>query len=178
MAITSGSVIQFEYMLGGGPPHIVHMGEQSDSTGWIRGAILACDTSGHLYSISTATITSATATFAVALQDSQAATADGSETAAAILITPQSVFSAVVAHATTANAVTGSTQIGNTYAITCSGTVNPASSDVWIMDVATSASVGGYVIGNKDASGTAYGRNYFIFCGAYATNSVWGYGTS
>ncbi len=88
-----------------------------------------------------------------------------------ILATWNTVFSAVVAHATTANAVTQSAQIGNTYPITTSGTVNTASSQVWVIDLATSGNVGAYIIGHKDATGTAYGRAYFIFNQVYSTNN-------
>jgi hypothetical protein len=140
---------------------------------------VAIDASGHAFACATATLTSATGAFGIAMYDSDTTnTVDGAVDMHVVMITPMTVFSAVVAHATTASAVTASAQIGQTYAITCSGTVSAVSSDTWIMDVATSASVGGWVIGNKDTTGTAYGRNYFIFNGTYATNTAYQHGTS
>jgi len=173
MAVTSGSKIQYEYMLGGGSPPVIQIGEQTDSTGWVAGAILAIDSSGHVYTAATGAITSATACFGIALHDSCGSTADGSALASVVLITPMTVFSAVVYHATTASAVVQSGQIGDTFA-----TADGGSSKCWVMSIATTASVGMYCINNKDATGTAYGRNYFVFSGCYATDSPWGYGTS
>lgn len=179
MALSSASKIKYEYMLGGGPPPIVTLGQQVDSTGYRSGWPVAIDASGHAYGVSTATLTSATGAFGIATQNSVTThTTDGDELVTVVMITPMTVFSAVVAHATTASAVVQASQIGQTYAITCSGTVSAASSETMIMDLGASGSAGGFVIGNKDATGTAYGRNYFVFSGIYATNSVWGYGTS
>ena len=169
MAVTSGSRIQFEYMLGGGPPPIVVLPEANDATGWDQGTVLILDSSGHLTKAASGNC--ATGMFAVAMHPMQA-TADGSETASAILITPFTVFSAVVAHGTTASAKTEATQVGKCFLITNSATICP-STNVYIMEVETTSLAGGYCIGNKDATGTAYGRNYFIFRGIYANDSPW-----
>jgi hypothetical protein len=177
--LSSASKIAYEFMLGGGPPHIVTLGQQVDTTGYRAGWPVAIDASGHAYGAATATLTSATGVFGIALENSATThTTDGAVDIRVVMITPHTVFSAVVAHATTASATVQPAQIGQVYAITCSGTVSAASSECMIMDVATTASAGGYVIANKDATGTAYGRNYFIFSGIYATNSAYGYGTS
>ncbi|NIQ91627.1 MAG: hypothetical protein GWN93_22535 [Deltaproteobacteria bacterium] len=177
--LSSASRITYEYMLGGGSPPIVELGQQVDTTGYRAGWPVAVDASGHAYGVSTATLTSATGVFGVAIENSATThTTDGDVSIKVVLATPMTVFSAVVAHATTASATVQASQIGQVYALTCSGTVSAASSETMIMDVATTASAGGWVIDNKSTTGTSYGRNYFIFSGVYATNSAYGYGTS
>jgi hypothetical protein len=91
------------------------------------------------------------------------------------MATPQTVFSAVVAHATTASAALDGSNLMNSYMLTTSATVCP-STNVWVIDLATASTAGGaYIIGAKDATGTAYGRAYFIFNSySYSTDSPWG----
>ena len=85
-------------------------------------------------------------------------TADGSEEKQFIMVTPQTVFSAVCAHATTASAVLDKTNFFKSYMLTNSATVCP-STNVWVIDMATaSTTAGAYIIGPKDATGTAYGQ--------------------
>ena len=175
MPVTSGSKIQFEYMLGGGSAPILMLGEQTDTTGWVQGYPLALDASGHVYAVTTGNIASAVdstgGVIGIAGRDSDVtATVDGATVSPVIMATWDTVFSAVVAHATTASAVVQSAQRGNAYFLTASGTVC-ASSKVMIMDLAATGNVGAYVIGNKDATGTAYGRNYFIFKACWSSNS-------
>ena len=171
MAVTSGSRIKFEYMLGGGPPPIFRYQCASDSTGWDVGSLLHLDTSGMAGTVATGALT--TGQLVYSLEGLSACTADGSETISGILVTPYAVFSAVVAHATTASALVYSSQIGNRYEISSSATVCP-STNVHIMDLAEEGSVvGGYVVANKDATGTAYGRNYFIFTHCYSSDQPW-----
>jgi hypothetical protein len=102
------------------------------------------------------------------------ATADESETKPFIFATPNTVFSAVVAHATTASAVLDNSNFFKSYMLTNSATVCP-STNVWVIDLATaSTAAGAYIIGAKDATGTAYGRAYFVFNGrSYSTDSPW-----
>ena len=173
MAVTSGSRLQFEYMLGGGVPALVSLPEANDSTGWDQGTICIIDTSGHV--TKQASGNCATGAYCVSLS-SMSSTADGSVTKPFLLITPNTVFSAVCAHATTASAVPQATNVGNSFYITNSATVCP-STNVWVMDMAGSGNIGGYVIANKDTTGTAYGRNFFIFAGTYGAMSPFGWST-
>ena len=170
MAVTSGSRIQFEYMLGGGPPPIFRYGCKTDSTGFDKGSLLHIGSSGMVKTASTGALTTGQLVFA--LEGITAATADQSEYISGILVTPNCVFSGVVAHATTASALVYSSQIGVCYEISSSATVCP-STNVWVIDLAESAVVGCYIVANKDATGTAYGRNYFIFKGIYSSASPW-----
>jgi len=144
--------------------------EANDSTGWDHGTLLVLDTSGHVTKMSSGNVS--TGLFAVATAP-MAATADGSANTTVVLVTPQTVFSAVVAHATTASALTQATQVGKIYLVTNSATICP-STNVWVLEIETTTTKGGYVIANKDATGTAYGRNYFIFGAAcYSSDSPW-----
>jgi len=178
MAITTGTNdgIKFEYMLGGGPPHMVTMEEKYDSTkGWLVGCILDIDTSGRLFRHSGVGANATTGAFAVAMAP-MACTADGSAETVAIMITPNTVFSAKVAHLTTGSAVTQPTQVGNTYQLCCSATLGTSLN--YCIELATTASAGAHIIGMKDASGTAYGRLYFVFNGTYRAQSPFGMYTS
>lgn len=171
MAVTSGSRCKFEYMLGGGPPALITIGENQDSTGWDKGTWLITDSSGHMTKHATGNITGGVLAFALT---SMSSTADGSKDVTAILVTPNTVFSAVVAHATTASAVLQSANFWKTYMLTSSATVCP-STNVHVIDIATaSTAAGAYIIGAKDATGTLYGRAYFILGGrTYSTDSPW-----
>lgn len=173
MAVTAGSRLRFEYMLGGGSPVLVTLPEANDSTGWDQGTLCILDASGHVTKMASGNAT--TGLYCVSLS-SMSSTADGSVTKPFILVTPQTVFSAVVAHATTASAVTQATQVGQVYLITNSATVCP-STNVWVMDLAGSGNIGGFVVENQDATGTAYGRNNFIFAGLYSANNPFGWST-
>jgi hypothetical protein len=174
MPVTSGSRVQFEYMLGGGSPAIMSVPESYNSTGWDQGSVLLLDASGHLQNIATGSIT--TGCWGVALAP-MAATADGSANGLVVLITPQTVFSAIVAHATTASAVSQATQRGNVYQLTSSATVCP-STNVRVIDVSSTTSIGAHILDFKDATGTAYGRVYFNFLGTYRAESPFGMFTS
>ena len=172
MAVSSASRIKFEYMLGGGSPALVTLPEANDATGWDFGTICTLDSSGHATKISSGDVSSASNVYCFALS-CMSSTADGSETKPFLLVTPNTVFSAVVAHATTASALTQADQVGKIFQITSSATICP-STNVYVMEIATTDQCGGYVIANKDATGTAYGRNYFVFAhGAYSSDSPW-----
>ena len=172
MAATSASRIQFEYMMGGGPPVLVTYPEAYNSSGWDQGTPLAKDSSGHMIRIAPGgNLTSGSNVHAVAIGP-MTSTADGSVTKPFILVTPQTVFSIVMSHATTASAVVQSAQVGCIYAISSSTTVTCGATNTWVADIATTDQIGAYIIANKDATGTAYGRNYFIFAhGAYSSDS-------
>jgi len=171
MPVTSGSRCQFEYMLGGGPPPIIMVGEKYDSTGWDKGTWLIKDASGHVTKHATGNIGQGVIGFALQAMSS---TADGSEKVPMLLVTPNTVFSAVCAHATTTTAYLQTANIFLTYMLTSSATVCP-STNVHVIDVATaSTAAGAYIIAPKDATGTLYGRAYFILGGrTYSTNSPW-----
>ena len=172
MAVTSGSRLQFEFMIGGGSPLLMTLPEANDATGWDQGTPCALDSSGHITKISSGDVSSASNVFCMALSP-MSSTADGSESKPFLVITDHTVFSAVVAHATTASALTQATQVGTIMQITNSATICP-STNVYVMEIATTDQCGGYCIGNKDATGTAYGRNYFIWGpGAYSSDSPW-----
>jgi hypothetical protein len=175
MAVTSGSRIHFEFMLGGGVPPIFTYQCHSDSSGWDWGALCHIDSSGQIGQAATGALT--TGQLVYALEGITACTADGSEEVSGILVTPNCVFSGVVAHATTANAVVYSSQVGTCYEISSSATVCPTT-NVYVIDLAESGVVGCYIVANKDATGTAYGRNYFIFKGVYSSASAWDNPTS
>jgi hypothetical protein len=171
MAVTSGSRIQYEYMLGGGPPVILEAPEGYSATGWDQGTVLIWDATGHFEFHTSGNV--AQGVLGIALSP-MSATADESETKPFIFATPNTVFSAVVAHATTASAVLDNSNFFKSYMLTNSATVCP-STNVWVIDLATaSTAAGAYIIGAKDATGTAYGRAYFIFNGrSYSTDSPW-----
>ena len=170
MPVTSGSRVQYEFMLGGGSPALYTGPESYASTGWDKGSVLALDSSGHLVNMATGSIT--TGAWGVALGP-MAATADGSVDATVVLITPNTVFSAIVAHATTASAKVQATQIGKCYQLTSSATVCP-STNVRVIDLDSTTSLGAYIIQPKDATGTAYGRLYFVFNQTYMKNNPFG----
>lgn len=174
MAVTSGSRVQYEFMLGGGSPALYTGPESYASTGWDKGSVLGLDASGHLVNMATGSIT--TGCWGVALGP-MAATADGSVDATVIFITPNTVFSAIVAHATTASALVQATQIGKVYQLTSSATVCP-STNVRVIDLESTTSIGAFIYQPKDATGTAYGRHYFIFHGTYGQESPFGMYTS
>ncbi len=174
MAVTSGTRIKYEFMVGGGSPLLISLPEASDSTGWDQGTLCVLDSSGHVTKMATGN--ASTGLHCIALE-SMTSTADGTEVKPFLIVTPQTVFSAVVAHATTASALVQATQVGNCYSITSSATVCP-STNAYVMDLAASGTIGGYVIGNKDATGTAYGRNLFIFKGLFTQHSAWGWSTT
>ena len=173
MAVTSGSRVQYEYMLGGGPPAILTAPEGYDSSAaWDQGTLLIWDATGHFEKMTSGNM--AAGVIGVALQTMQS-TADESREAPFIFATPNTVFSAVVAHATTASAVLDNSNFFKSYVLTNSATVCP-STNVWVIDIATAATgAGAYIIGAKDATGTAYGRAYFIFNGwSWSTDSPFG----
>jgi len=177
MAVSSASRIHFEFMLGGGgSPPIFQYYCHTDATGWDWGAMLHIDASGHVGQAATGALT--TGNLVYALEGITACTADRSETVLGILVAPNQVYSAVVAHATTASAVTASSQIGKRYEISSSATVCP-STNAYVLDLAEagSAIVGGYVVGHKDATGTAYGRALFLFTKVWSSASPW-YGST
>lgn len=176
MAVTSGSRCQYEYMLGGGPPAIVEVGEKYDSTGWDKGTWLIKDSSGHVTKHATGNITGGVIGFAM---QSMSSTADGSKKVPMLLVTPNTVFSAVCAHATTASAALQTANLFATYMLTSSATVCP-STNVHVIDLGTaSTAAGAYIIAPKDATGTLYGRAYFILGGrTYSTDSPWNDNTS
>lgn len=171
MAVTSGSRIQFEYMLGGGPAVMITAPEGYASTGWDQGTVLIWDATGHYEFMTSGNV--AQGVIGVAAQPMRS-TADGSTQGQFYLATPQTVFSAVVAHATTASAALQASNFFKSYMLTNSATVCP-STNVWVIDLATaSTAAGAWIIGAKDATGTAYGRAYFIFNGrSYSTDSPW-----
>jgi len=169
MAISTGSIIKFEYMMSGGPPMIVTAVAQTDTTGFIKGMPMGLDASGEWFRATTGKL-GPTSNFVegIALQDYPGA----GESLDCVLVTPKTVFSAVVAHATTASAVTGSTLIGNIYPIeSCATFQGSVASGTFQMHIASTAFEGGYCMGLKDDAGTAYGRAYFVFSACYSTES-------
>jgi len=167
MADTSGSRLKFEFMLGGGPPVFMTYPESADSTAWDVGAILMLDSSGHLTQHTTGA--AGTGCFAVATEP-MAATADGSYDTVVHLITPMSVFSAVVCNATTASAHPDPAMTGKTYEVEKTTAITSAT-NTWVIDGGTTSNVGAYIIGMKDTSATQYGRAYFIFNKIYGQES-------
>jgi hypothetical protein len=168
--LTTASVIKFEYMLGGGPPPLLAAVAQTDTTGYRKGMPMQMDASGEWARSATGQLgPSANFVEGIALQDYPGA----SETLTCVLVTPNTVFSAVVAHATTASAVSGSTMLLNTYPIESCATIEAGGGDSgnFIMGIASTAVTGGYVLGFKDTTGTVYGRVFFLFNKAYSTES-------
>jgi hypothetical protein len=170
MAVTSGSRLQFEFMLGGGSPPIFQYLCHADASGWDAGSLLHIDASGHVGTVATGALTTGHLVFA--LDPLVACTADGSESVLGILVTRNQVYSGIVAHATTASAVVQTSQVGKRYEISSSATVCP-STNVHVIDLGESGSgaIGAYIVANKDATGTAYGRDYFIFTHCWSSNS-------
>jgi len=174
MGTSSGSKLQYEYMLGGGVPALFTLPQVMDTTGWKKGAPLLLDTSGHVEVISSgAWGVPGYGSNYIAAHDSLASTADGVVSSLVIMATPQTVFSAVVSHSTTGDAKPAWTQIGNNYAITSATTVSQ-SSKCWVINIETSGAAGGYVVGLKDTTDTVNGRVYFIASGRlHSTRSPW-----
>jgi len=168
MPVTTGSKLQYEYMIGGGSPMLITAVAQTDTTGYIAGMPMQFDATGEWCRAATGQL-GPSANFADGIATHGYPGA--SEPQTCVLITPHTVFSAVVAHATTASAVTGSTLIGNTYPIESCATLGPAASGTFQMGIASTDESGGFVIGLKDPAGTAYGRVYFIFQRTYSTES-------
>ena len=174
MGTSSGSKLQFEYMLGGGPPVLVSIPQVLDTTGWKKGAVLLLDTSGHVEVAASGTLgVPGYGSNYVAAHDSLSSTADGVVKSVVVMCTPQTVFSIVTSHSTTGNAVPAWTQLGNNYAITSATTISQ-SSKCWVLNVETSGAAGGYVVGLKDTTDVVNGRVYIIWSGRlHSTRSPW-----
>ena len=162
MAVTSGSRVQFEYMLGGGSPALVTAPEGYDSTGWDKGTFLLWDATGHYEKAASGELVAPVLGLAISPMTS---TADGSVEKPFLLLTHDTVLSAVVAHNTTASAALQATNFFKSYDLTSSATICP-STNVMVIDLGKAATgAGAYIIGAKDATGTAYGRAYFVMAG-------------
>ena len=171
MATTLGDGIKYEFMLGGGVPPLMKYPQQKDTTGWAVGCPLIFDASGHVTSISSGALVSASGTIGIAAHDSDKdSTADGSVDQMVILATPMTVFSAAVSNAGATTSVPAYTLLNNSYALT-SEAAAAGSSLTWVLEIGTSGTDGGYVIGLKDTTDTAHGRVYFVMRRVYSTNS-------
>lgn len=162
--------LKYEYMLGGGSPQLITMWSNYDTTGWTAGSPLDLDASGALTKHSGVGGNATTGIFAVALE-AMPTTADQSTTTVAILVTDDTVFSGKVTHNTTASALNQSSQIGHTYQLCCSGTRGTTRN--YCVEVETTTNVGAYIVAMKDATGTAYGRVFFVFNKTYRQESPW-----
>lgn len=165
MAISTASKIQFEYMLGGGPPAMVTLPESSGQT-FIPGAFLKLDSSGHTVKATSGTL--ATGTY-LALQAGANSTADGVTEAPVLVIDSRTVMSGVVYHATTASAVVSSTQYGDRWPLIGA---TDSGDECWVISIASSGE-GAWILKAKDATGTAYGRLYFLLSGISEVDSPW-----
>lgn len=155
MAITSNSFVQFEFMLGGGPPSMMTFHETSGAA-WVPGCLVTLS-SGGLTAIASG---DATAILGIATDAGQADSTAFSSKQPVVIATPQTVFSGCVNHATTASAVTQPNQVGKNFPLVsdCANGKYP-----WYVDIdGTTTTLGAYVLGLKDASGTPYGRVYFV----------------
>ena len=174
--LSTASKLQYEFMIGGGPPHLMALTAQTDTTGYLKGMPMLIDASGEWAGCATGQIGPAeNSVIGIALHDYPGA----SETQTCVFVTDHTVFSAVVAHATTASAITGTTMLGNVYAIeSCASIEGAATSACFLMGIASTDTQGGYVMGFKDDVGTAYGRVYFVFSRAGSTESPFWTGIS
>ena len=172
MACSSADKIKFEFMLGGGPPVMMTFGQQVDTTGWKDGAPLLFDASGHLTVCSSGNLASASGIFGIAAHPSNTTeTVDGVAQQTVYMCTPQTVFSMAVSNAGATTSVPAHTMVNNGYLIANSGTVS-GSSEVWVLDVAATGQLGGYVVGLKDSTTKIHGRVYVIINPrVYSTNS-------
>lgn len=163
MPVTTGSKIQYEYMLGGGSPAVVTVPESSGQT-FLPGAFLKLDSSGHTVKATTGDLATASH---LALRAGRNSTADGDTSDPVLLLTPNTVLSGVCYHATTASAITSSTLFGDSWPLNAA---TDSGDECWVVSVASSGA-GAYVIATKDATGTAYGRVYFLMSRVYEAGS-------
>jgi hypothetical protein len=152
---TSNHAVKFEYMLGGGSPSVMEFTETSGAA-WVAGAAVTLSSAG----LTAVASGDATAILGFAQSSGQANSTTFAAKQSVVICTPQTVFSGCVVHATTASAVTQPNLVGKNFPLVsdCANGKFP-----WYVDIdGTTTTLGAYVLGMKDASGTVYGRVYFV----------------